>query len=154
MAVKPIPEGYHSLTPYLVVGDATKAIEFYKEAFGAEEVMRMAEPSGKVGHAELRIGDSMVMLADEHPEVDARSPESIGGSPVSLVLYVEDVDAVYERAVKAGGTAERPIKNEFYGDRAGLVRDPFGHGWHIHTTVEEVSPEEMMRRAEAAASGG
>jgi PhnB protein len=154
MAVKPIPDGYHSLTPYLVVGDGPKAIDFYQQAFGAEELMRMGEPSGKVGHAELRIGDSVVMLADEHPEVDARSPQSIGGSPVSLMIYVDDVDAVYDRAVKLGATAERPVENQFYGDRAGTVRDPFGHRWHIHTHVEDVSPEEMTRRAEAAAGGG
>jgi PhnB protein len=154
MAVKPIPDGYHALTPYLVVGDAAKAIEFYRGAFGAEEIMRMGEPGGKVGHAELRIGDSVVMLADEHPEVDARSPETIGGSPVSIVLYVEDSDAVYDRAVKLGATAERPVENQFYGDRAGTVRDPFGHRWHIHTTVEEVSPQEMERRMKEAASSG
>ncbi|MGH8985351.1 MAG: VOC family protein [Acidimicrobiia bacterium] len=154
MAVKPIPDGYHSLTPYLIVGDGPRAIEFYQEAFGAEELVRMAEPSGKVGHAELRIGDSIVMLADEHPEVDARSPESIGGSPVSLVLYVEDADAVYERAVKAGATPERPVEDQFYGDRAGVVRDPFGHAWHVHTHTEDVSPEEMTRRAGAAAETG
>ena len=154
MAVQPIPEGYHALTPYLVVGDASKAIEFYKGAFGAEEMMRMGEPGGKVGHAELRIGDSVVMLADEHPEVDARSPETIGGSPVSIVLYVDDSDAVYDRAVKLGATAERPVENQFYGDRAGTVRDPFGHRWNVHTHVEDVSPEEMTRRAEAAAGGG
>jgi PhnB protein len=154
MAVKPIPEGYHSLTPYLVVGDGSKAIDFYKEAFGAEELFRMADPTGKIGHAELRIGDSVLMLADEHPEVDARSPESIGGSPVSVLLYVEDSDAVFDRAVKAGATEERPVELQFYGDRAGTLRDPFGHRWNIHTTVEEISPEEMARRAEAAASGG
>ena len=154
MAVKPIPEGYHSLTPYLVVGDGAKAIDFYKEAFGAEEVFRMADPAGKIGHAELRIGDSVLMLADEHPEVDARSPESIGGSPVSVLLYVEDSDAVFDRAVKAGATEERPVELQFYGDRAGTLRDPFGHRWNVHTTVEEVSPEEMERRMKDAPSGG
>jgi PhnB protein len=154
MAVKPIPDGYHALTPYLVVGDAAKAIDFYKEAFGADELMRMGGPDGRVGHAELRIGDSVVMLADEHPEMDARSPESVGGSPVSIVLYVEDSDAVFDRAVKAGATAERPVEHQFYGDRAGTLRDPFGHRWNIHTTVEEVAPEEMERRMKEAASGG
>ena len=154
MAVEAVPEGYHSINAYLVVGHAAKAIDFYIEAFGAEEMFRMAAPGGKIGHAELRIGDSVLMLADEHPEVDARSPASIGGSPVSLLLYVDDVDTVYDRAVRAGATAERPVEDQFYGDRAGTVRDPFGHRWHIHTNIEDVSAEEMARRVEAAEGSG
>ncbi|MBA3241034.1 MAG: VOC family protein [Acidobacteria bacterium] len=147
--VKPIPDGYHSLTPYLIVDGAARAIEFYKEAFGATEMMRMDEPGGKVGHAELKIGDSIVMLADEFPDMGRRGPQSIGGTPVSFMLYVEDVDAVVSRAVAAGGKLVRPIKDQFYGDRTGGVDDPFGHSWYIATHIEDVSPEEMERRAAA-----
>jgi PhnB protein len=147
--VKPVPDGYHSLTPYLIVGDAARAIEFYKEAFGAEELMRMGEPGGKVGHAELKVGDSIFMLADEFPEMNRRGPHSIGGTPLMLMLYVEDVDAVVGRAISAGAKIERPIKDQFYGDRAGGVEDPFGHLWYIATHVEDVPPEEMERRVAA-----
>jgi len=147
--VKPIPDGYHSLTPYLIVDGAARAIEFYKEAFGATEMMRMDEPGGKVGHAELKIGDSVIMLADEFPDMGRRGPQSIGGTPVSFMLYVEDVDAVVSRAVAAGGKLVRPIKDQFYGDRTGGVDDPFGHSWYIATHIEDVSPEEMERRAAA-----
>jgi PhnB protein len=147
---RPIPEGYHSVTPYLIVNDAAGAITFYKNAFGAAEVMRMAAPGGRVGHAELSIGDSRIMLADEFPDMGARSPKAIGGTPVSLHLYVEDVDAVAKRAVDIGAKEVRPVKDQFYGDRLGTVEDPFGHVWHISTHVEDVPPDELKRRAEQA----
>jgi PhnB protein len=147
MAVKPIPDGYHSITPYLIVSDATRAIEFYKRAFGATESFRLGAPGGKVGHAELRFGDSTVMLADEFPEVEARGPQTIGGSPVHLLLYVEDVDAVFAAALDAGAIEARPVQDQFYGDRAGNLTDPFGHSWTIATHKEDVSAEEMERRS-------
>ena len=148
--VRPIPEGYHTLTPYLICDDAAKAIEFYKQAFGAIEVVRMPNPNGKLGHAEIKIGDSFLMLADESPEHGARSPKTYGGSPVGIVLYVENADAVAERFVSAGGKIIRPVKDEFYGDRAGTVVDPFGHTWYIHTHIKDVSPEEMKQAMQAA----
>lgn len=151
--VKPIPEGYHTLTPYLIVHDAARAIEFYKQAFGATEMFRMDGPDGRVGHAEMRIGDSQIMLADEHPEMNARSPQTMGGSPVSFMLYVEDVDGMVAQALAAGATLKRPIADQFYGDRTGGVEDPFGHNWYIATHVEDVAPDELQRRA-AAAHGG
>jgi PhnB protein len=151
--VKPIPEGYHTATPYLIVRNAARAIEFYKKAFGATELMRMAEPSGRIGHAEIRIGDSPIMLADEVPEMGFRSPESFGGSPVSILLYVEEVDAVFNQAVAAGAKVQRPVADQFYGDRTGGVTDPFGHTWYIATHKEDVSPEEMRKRAAAAGRG-
>jgi len=147
---KPIPDGYHTATPYLIVNDAAQAIEFYKEAFGATELLRMAKPDGKIGHAEIRIGDSTIMLADEFPEMGARSPQSFGGSPVSIFLYVENVDAVFAQTVAAGAVVERPVADQFYGDRMGGVKDPFGHAWSIATHVEDVSPEEMRKRAATA----
>lgn len=151
MAVRAIPEGYHSITPYLIIKNAAQAIEFYKKAFGAKETFRMEDPSAKkVGHAELKIGDSVVMLADEYPDMGYRSPQSLGGTPVSIHLYVENVDAVVEQAVRSGAKVERPVKDEFYGDRTGTLRDPFGHVWSVATHKEDVSPEEMKRRAEAA----
>jgi PhnB protein len=155
MAVKPIPDGYHSITPYLIVSGAAQALEFYKEAFGAVELFRMPTPDGRVGHAEIRVGDSVVMLADEHPEIGARSPRTVGGTTVHLLLYVSDADATYTRAVEAGAKAVRPLKNQFYGDRSGTVEDPFGHSWTVATHVEDLSPEEMDRRhqAELAAAG-
>ena len=153
-SVRPIPEGYHSLTPYLIVNDAAGAITFYQEAFGATEVMRMDAPGGRVGHAELRIGDSRIMLADEFPDMGARGPKAIGGTPVSLHLYVEDVDAVAKRAVAAGAKEVRPAKDQFYGDRLGTVEDPFGHVWHISTHVEDVPPDELKRRAQQSMGQG
>ncbi len=147
---KPIPDGYHTATPYLIVNDAAQAIEFYKEAFGATELLRMAKPDGKIGHAEIRIGDSTIMLADEFPEMGARSPQSFGGSPVSIFLYVENVDAVFAQTVAAGAVVQRPVADQFYGDRMGGVKDPFGHAWYIATHVEDVSPEEMRKRAATA----
>ena len=149
MPAQPIPPGYHTVTPYLVVRGGAQALDFYKRAFGATELFRMADPSGKIGHAEIRIGDSAVMLADEFPEMGAVSPQTAGGSSVGLYLYVENVDALAAQAVAAGATVERPVKNEFYGDRSGTFRDPFGHKWTIATHVEDVSPEEIEKRARA-----
>jgi PhnB protein len=146
MAVKPIPDGYHSVTPYLIVRDAASAIEFYKKAFGATERMRFADPSGKVGHAEVQIGDSTVMLGDEHPDMGFRGPQSLGGSPVGLLIYVEDVDARFKQAVSAGATVVRPVQDQFYGDRSGTLNDPYGHVWTLSTHKEDVSLEEMHRR--------
>jgi PhnB protein len=151
--VKPIPDGYHSVTPYLIVGDGARALEFYKQAFGATELFRMDAPGGKIGHAEIKIGDSRVMLADEHPQMNARSPQTIGGSPVSLMLYVSDVDATVGKAVASGAKLTRPVANQFYGDRTGGIEDPFGHAWYIATHVEDVAPEELQKRAAAAHQG-
>lgn len=152
--VKPIPDGYHSVTPYLIVSDAPRALEFYKAAFGATELMRMTQPDGRVGHAEIRIGDSPVMLADEFPEIGARSPQTIGGTAVSLMVYVPDVDAVVAQAVAAGAKLTRPIADQFYGDRIGGVADPFGHSWFIATHEEDVPPDELERRAAAQHAKG
>jgi len=146
MAVKPIPDGYHSVTPYLIVDDAARAIEFYKKAFSAVELMRMPAPGGKIGHAEIRVGDSPIMLADESPEMGHRSARTLGGSPISLMVYVEDVDARVAQAVAAGGKLVRPVANQFYGDRSGGVDDPFGYHWYLATHVEDVPPEEMKKR--------
>lgn len=146
-AVKPIPDGYHSITPYVVVDNAAEALSYYKCAFGAVELFRIDGPGGKVGHAEFKIGNSIVMIADEYPEMGAKSPKTIGGSPMTLMLYVEDVDRVFNQAVEAGGKIERAVENKFYGDRAGSVLDPFGHTWHIATHQEDISPEECKRRA-------
>jgi PhnB protein len=148
--VRPVPEGYHTVTPYLIVHDAAGAIDFYKKAFGATELFRMSGPGGKIGHAEVKIGDSPVMLADEHPEMGARSPGSIGGSPISMLVYVEDVDTFFARAVAAGAKVVRPITNMFYGDRTGGLEDPYGYQWYISTHIEDVSMEELQRRAASA----
>lgn len=148
MPVKPIPEGYHSVTPYLIVNDGVRALDFYKEAFGATELMRMPAADGKIGHAEIRIGDSPVMLADEMPEMGFRSPKSLGGPGVSLMIYVEDVDARFKKALAAGGKEMRAVQDQFYGDRSGTLEDPFGHVWTISTHVEDVPEAEMQRRAE------
>ena len=147
--VKPIPEGYHSVTPYLCVSDAARAIEFYKAAFGATEVGRMEAPGGRIGHAEIKIGDSHVMLADEFPEINFRSPQTLGGPSAQFMIYVEDVDARVEQAVAAGAKLVRPVKDQFYGDRSGGVEDPFGHFWYISTHIEDLSPEETKRRSDA-----
>lgn len=144
-----IPAGYHTATPYLILRDAARAIEFYRQAFGATELMRMPGPDGQVMHAEIKIGDSPIMLADECPAMNARSPQTIGGSPVFLLVYVADVDAVVAHAVELGATLERPVQNQFYGDRSGSIVDPFGHHWGIATHLEDVSPEEMQRRLAA-----
>jgi PhnB protein len=148
MALKPIPEGYHSVTPYLIVKGAAQALDFYKKALGATEVMRLADPTGKVMHAEIKIGDSIVMLADEFPEMGAKSPQSLGGSPVGLCVYVPNVDQQFKQAIAAGGKEERPVKDQFYGDRSGTLRDPFGHQWTIATHTEDLTPEEIGKRAE------
>ena len=148
---RPIPDGYHTATPYLIVDDAARAIEFYKKAFGAAEKVRIAAPGGRVGHAEIQIGDSPIMMADEHPEIGALSPHRIGGSPVSIMLYVEDVDRVVERALAAGAKLLRPVQDQFYGDRSGTLADPAGHTWHVATHKEDLSLEEIKRRGEALA---
>ena len=147
--VKPIPEGYHSVTPYLCVNGAARAIEFYKEAFGATERFRMEMPGGKIGHAEIKIGDSHVALADEYPEMNFRSPQTLGGPSSQFMIYVEDVDARVEQAVAAGAKLVRPVKDQFYGDRSGGVEDPFGHFWYISTRIENLTLEEIKRRGEA-----
>ncbi|HWC03038.1 MAG TPA: VOC family protein [Methylomirabilota bacterium] len=152
--VKPVPHGYHSVTPYLIVDGAAKALDFYGRVFGATERMRMPGPGGKVGHAEIGIGDSVIMLADEHPEMGARGPRAFGGSPVSIMLYVADVDATVKTAVAAGAKLLRAVEDKFYGDRSGSIEDPFGHHWHVSTHTEDVPPEEMARRAAAMAKTG
>jgi PhnB protein len=149
MAVQPIPDDYRGATPYLIVQGAAAAIDFYKRAFGATETMRMAGPDGRIGHAEVRIGAAPIMLADESPEMGARAPQSFGGSPVSLLVYVEDVDVLVERAVAAGATVRIPLENKFYGDRSATLTDPFGHTWTFATHKEDVSVKEMHRRVEA-----
>ncbi len=148
--VKPIPDGYHTVTPYLIVNGAAKALEFYKKAFGATEIMRFPGPDGKIGHAEIKIGDSRIMMADEFPEMGAHSPLSVGGSSVNLLLYVEDVDKLAKQAVAAGAKVRRKVQDQFYGDRSGTFEDPFGHVWSIATHKEDVSPAEMQKRAAAA----
>jgi PhnB protein len=145
--VKPIPDGYHSVTPYLTVDNAAKAIAFYKQAFGAEELYRIPAPNDKVGHAELQIGDSRIMLADESPDMNARSPKSVGGTPVSLLIYVEDVDTVFKKAISAGAKQLQALEDKFYGDRSGCVADPFGHQWYISTHKEDLTPEEIHQRS-------
>jgi PhnB protein len=150
MAVKPIPEGYTTLSPSLAVDDAAEAIEFYKRAFGAQERGRMEGPEGTIAHAELQIGDSVLMLADPMPQASTRTPREIGGTTVNLFMYVEDVDAVVQRAVDAGATVTMPVDDMFWGDRFGSVTDPYGHSWSVATHVEDVPPEEMAERAKAA----
>jgi PhnB protein len=149
MAVKPIPDGYRSVTPYLAVKQAADAIEFYKRAFGAKERKRFAAPDGKVGHAELEIGDSVIMLADEHPDIDFRSPATIGGAGVTLHLYVKDVDETFRKAIETGAKQLRAVQDQFYGDRSGTLRDPFGHVWNLATHKVDLTPEEINQRAEA-----
>ena len=147
MSVKPIPDGYHSVTPYIIVDGAAAALDFYRKAFGATELMRM--PMGdRIGHAEIRIGDSAVMLSDEWPDMGYLGPTKRGGTTVSLMIYVEDVDSAFDRAVKAGAKVERALENQFYGDRSGTLTDPFGHKWSLATHIEDVAPDEMKRRME------
>jgi PhnB protein len=150
MATQPIPEGYHTVTPYLAVEDATEAIEYYTKAFDAKERVRMETPDGKVGHAELEIGDSIVMLSDPFPQASTKPPNELGGTTVSVFMYVEDVDAVVKKAVDAGAMVTMEVADQFWGDRFGSVKDPFGHLWSIATHVEDVPPEEMAERAKAA----
>lgn len=151
--VNPIPDGYPRVTPYLIVEGAEAAIEFYGKILGARERMRMPGPGGTIGHAELEVGDSLVMLADEFPDMGALSPKTIGGSPVTLSVYVEDVDAVFEAALEAGATSVRPLEDQFYGDRSGQFEDPFGHRWSIATHMEDVPPDEMEKRMKQAMGG-
>jgi PhnB protein len=154
MTVKAIPDGYHTVTPYLIISGAAAAIDYYKQAFGATELLRMPAPGGKIGHAEIKIGDSPIMLADEHPEMGYKSPQTLGGSPVSIMIYVSDVDTVFDQAIAAGGKVQRPVKDQFYGDRMGTLEDPFGHIWHVATHTEDVSPEEMEKRMNAVGAHG
>jgi PhnB protein len=147
--VKPIPDGYHNVTPYLIIKDAAAAIDFYKSAFGATELMRMPQPDGRIGHAELKIGDSCIMMADEYPAMKILGPKTLGGSPVGLMLYVENADATFDKAVSLGAQVKKPMADQFYGDRSGTLEDPFGHQWTIATHQEDVSPDEMKRRMEA-----
>ena len=151
MPVKAVPDGYPSVTTYLIVRGAARAIEFYTTAFGGIELMRLDAPGGLIGHAEVRIGNTPVMLADENPEWGVKAPESLGGSPVHLLLYVEDCDAVFQRAIAAGATEVRPLRDQFYGDRAGTLNDPFGHQWTIASRKEDLTVDEIKRRAEEAA---
>ncbi len=148
--VKPVPAGYHTVTPYLVVRGANEAIEFYKKAFGAQEMLRMPMPDGKIVHAEIKIGDSVVMLGEENPQMGAKSPQSLGGSPVSIFLYVPEVDATYKQAIAAGAKQVMPPADQFWGDRFGKLTDPFGHEWGLATHTEDVAPEELMKRAAEA----
>jgi PhnB protein len=147
--VKPIPDGYPRVTPYLIVDGGEAAIGFYTKVLGATERMRMPSPGGRIGHAELELGDGLIMLADEHPEMEILGPRSVGGSPVTINAYVDDVDSVFDRAIAEGATSKRPVENQFYGDRSGQFEDPFGHRWSIATHVEDVPPDEMAKRAAA-----
>lgn len=151
--VESIPDGYPQVSPALCIDGAADAIAFYTMVFGATERMRIDAPDGRVGHAELQIGDSVIMLNDEYPEMGVRGPKTIGGSPVMLNVYVEDVDRVFDRALKAGATALSPVRDQFYGDRSGQFEDPFGHRWGVATHIEDVAPDEMAKRAAAAMSG-
>ena len=151
--VKSIPDGYHSVTPYLIVQGAADAIEFYKKAFGATELFRM-EHEGKVGHAEIKIGDSPIMPADEHPEMGHVGPKTLGGSPVGIMIYVDDVDTIFNQAIESEGEQVKPLQDQFYGDRSGTLKDPFGHVWTVATHKEDVTPEEMDKRMAAASGQG
>ncbi len=146
MSVQPIPSGYHSVTPYLIIAGAEKAIEWYRVSFHAEEKLRLVGPGGSIGHAEIKIGNSVVMLADEHPDFGVHAPGHFGGSPASLMIYVEDVDEVFSRSVELGAEEIRPLQDQFYGDRTGTLKDPFGHQWTIATHIEDVSTDEAQRR--------
>lgn len=148
--VNPIPKGYEGATPYLIVKGAANALEFYKKAFGAEEIMRIPAPGGKVGHAEIRIGNAIIMLADEFPEMNHKSPQGFGGTPVSILIYVQDVDSFVKRAVGSGAKIVMAVENKFYGDRSGSLEDPFGHQWHFATHVEDVPQDELAKRAKMA----
>jgi PhnB protein len=154
MAVKPIPDDYPRVMAYLTITGGGDAIDFYTKVFGAKERVRMDGPDGKVGHAELQIGDSVVMLADEFPGMGGPSPKTLGGTPVGLMVYVEDVDDTFKRALKAGATEHEKVEDRFYGDRAGQFTDPFGHRWMVATHIEDVPPDEMAKRAAQAMGGG
>jgi len=153
MAVRKIPEGHNAVSPYLIVDGAARALAFYEQAFGATEIFRHTAPNGRIGHAEVRIGDTVIMLADEFPDLGAWAPRKFGGSPVRLHLYVENVDAVAARAIAAGATVKSPVADQFYGDRMGTLEDPFGHTWYVTTHIEDVPPDELERRAKAAMAG-
>jgi PhnB protein len=153
MPTKPVPEGYHTVSAYLAVDDAERAIEYYTKAFGAKEVVRMSAPGGKIGHAELEIGDSRIMLSDPFPQASTRPPKDLGGTSASVFMYVEDVDALVKQATDAGATVTMEVADQFWGDRFGTITDPFGHVWSIATHVEDVPPEEMERRAREAMAG-
>ena len=148
-SVKPIPEGHRTVAPYLAIKNAAGALEFYKKAFGAVETYKLIIPDGRVGHAEIRLGDSLIMLSDEFPEFGGKAPEALGGSPVSIHLYVDDVDAFFKRALAVGAHELKPIANQFYGDRSGQLQDPFGHLWWVATHREDVEPDEMQKRVRA-----
>ncbi|HEX7310832.1 MAG TPA: VOC family protein [Gaiellaceae bacterium] len=150
MATQPIPEGYHTATPYLVIDGAAEAIDYYKKAFGAKERMRMEAPGNRIGHAEIEIGDSLVMLSDAFPQSTTKAPTELGGTTAGVFLYVEDVDAVVKKAVDSGATVTMEVADQFWGDRFGSITDPFGHSWSIATHVEDVPPEEMAERAKTA----
>ncbi len=154
MTTKPIPDGYSSVTPYLSVKGAARALEFYKKAFGASELMRMDGPGGTIGHAEISIGNARLMLSDECPEMGLRSPKSLGGAGASFMIYVENVDTAFSTAIAAGGKELRPVKDQFYGDRSGTLEDPFGHVWTISTHMEDLSMEELRKRAEECMQQG
>lgn len=151
-SVNPIPEGYPRVTPYLYVDGAAQAIDFYTSVLGATERMRMPGPEGKIGHAELALGDSLIMVSDEYPDMGVRGPRSMGGTPVAFHVYVEDADAVFDKAVAQGATSVTPVQTQFYGDRSGMFEDPFGHRWNVATHVEDVAPDELARRAQEAMS--
>ena len=148
-SVKPIPDGHRTVAPYLAIKNAAAALEFYEQGFGAVETYKLIVPDGRVGHAEIRLGDSLIMLSDEFPELGGKAPEALGGSPVSIQLYVEDVDAFVKRAVAAGARELKPVANQFYGDRSGQLQDPFGHLWWVATHKEDVASDEMQRRVRA-----
>lgn len=154
MPVKPIPPGFHTATPYLVIKNAMAAMDFYKKAFGATERFRMPMPDGRLAHGEIQIGDSIIMMCDEFPEMGGKSPQMLGGSPVNIYLYVEDVDAFYNKALAAGAKSTKPVMDQFYGDRSGQLQDPFGHLWWVASRKEEVSPAELQKRMKAARPGG
>ena len=149
MKAKPIPDGHHTVTPYLAIKNGIKALEFYKKAFDASEIQKLILPDGRLGHAEIQLGDSIIMLSDEFPEYGGKSPQTLGGTPVNIHLYVEDVDAFFKNAVAAGAKEIKPVKDQFYGDRSGQIQDPFGHLWWVATHKEDVPPEEMQKRVEA-----
>jgi PhnB protein len=153
MSVQPIPPGHHTAAPYLAVKDGVKALEFYKKAFGATESYQLILPDGRLGHGEIRLGDSVIMLADEFPEYGGKSPQTLGGSPVSIHLYVEDVDAFFKRALAAGAKERKPVMDQFYGDRSGQLEDPFGHLWWVATHKEDVPPDEMQKRVQSMFGG-
>ena len=153
MSVKAIPAGHHTASPYLAIKNAAEALEFYKKAFGANEIYKLMMPDGRLGHAEMRLGDSIIMMADEFPEYGVKAPQTLGGSPVSIYLYVEDVDAFFKKALGAGAKERQPVMDQFYGDRSGQLEDPFGHLWWVATHKEDVAPEEIQKRTEAMFAG-